>query len=68
MRWKAWKKSALINDDIKKLRVPVPDMKTQEIIVKELDRRRTEVRSLKEKADAKWAAAKAEFERALLEG
>lgn len=56
------------NDDIKKLRIPVPDTKTQETIMKELDHRRSEARILKQKAEVEWAAVKTEFERELLEG
>lgn len=48
------------------LRIPLPNLAEQEIIVQEAERRGAEARRLRRQAGQDWAAAKARFERRLL--
>ena len=54
------------NDDVKNLYIPIPSLSVQRRIEEELQRRRTEARTLKQQAENEWAEAKAKFEKALL--
>ena len=58
----------LTNDDVENLRVPIPGIGTQEVIVAEVVRRREEVRRLRAEAEAGWREAKEWFEGELLGG
>lgn len=56
----------LAPEDIRKLRVPVPEPAVQERVVAELQHRRHEARRLRLEAVAGWADARARFEARLL--
>ena len=56
----------LTNDDVENLQVPIPGIRTQEVIVAEVVRRREEVRRLRAEAEAGWREAKEWFEGELL--
>lgn len=57
----------LTNDDVVNLIVPIPrDIKAQSKIVTELQKRRSQARSLREEAERQWREAKEKFEKALL--
>lgn len=58
----------LTDRDVADLRIPIPDMETQEVIANEIIRRREESRCLRTEAEAGWQAAKAWFEGELLGG
>lgn len=57
----------LTDQDVADLRIPIPDMETQEAIANEIIRRREESRRLRAEAEAGWQKAKAWFEGQLLE-
>lgn len=57
----------ITNEDVRDLYVPIPNMAVQEEIVKELKHRRTQARKLKREAEREWSAAKARFDKELLE-
>lgn len=50
------------NDEVVKLRIPIPDMAVQEAIASEIIRRREESRRLRSEAESGWHAAKEWFE------
>lgn len=50
------------NDEVVNLRIPIPDMGTQETIANEVIRRREEARRLRAEAEAGWVAAREWFE------
>ena len=52
----------LSNDEVVNLRIPVPDMGTQETIANEVIRRREESRRLRAEAESGWQAAREWFE------
>lgn len=54
------------NDDVKNLYIPIPSLSVQRRIEEELQRRRTEARTLKQQAENEWTEAKAQFEKELL--
>jgi hypothetical protein len=56
----------LANEDVTELVVPIPPLALQKTIAAEHHRRRDEARRLRQKAEADWQRAKAEFEAALL--
>ncbi len=56
----------LTDRDVADLRIPIPDMETQETIANEIIRRREESRRLRSEAESGWQAAKAWFEGELL--
>ena len=56
------------NDDVRNLRVPVPSIDIQYIIVKEMRNRLERSRLLKREVEAEWAEAKERFERELIGG
>lgn len=57
----------LTNEDVVNLVVPIPrDVKQQQKIVAELQRRRTQARQLREEAESAWREAKSQFEKKLL--
>lgn len=58
----------LAEADVVDLQVPIPDVRTQRVIVEELRMRREEVRRLQRRASADWEAAKARFEKQTREG
>jgi restriction endonuclease S subunit len=53
-------------DDVRNLRIPVPNKDIQKEIVAETHRRKTLARQLKQEAEQDWATAKAQFEKELL--
>lgn len=55
------------NDEVVNLRIPIPDMGTQETIANEVIRRREEARRLRAEAEAGWQAAREWFEKEILE-
>jgi type I restriction enzyme S subunit len=57
---------AIIQDEIKKALIPIPDESIQREIVVEAGSRKIAARALRAKAETEWAAAKARFERELL--
>ena len=56
----------LTDQDVANLRIPVPDMETQETIANEVIRRRDEARRLRSESEAGWQKAKSWFEVELL--
>ena len=58
----------LTDRDVADLRIPIPDMETQEALANEIIRRREESRWLRAEAESGWQAAKAWFEGELLGG
>ena len=56
----------LTDQDVANLRVPVPDIKTQETIANKIIRRRDEARRLRSESEAGWQKAKSWFEVELL--
>lgn len=50
------------NDEVVNLRIPIPDMGTQETIANEVIRRREEARRLRAEAESGWQAAREWFE------
>jgi restriction endonuclease S subunit len=54
------------NDDVRNLRIPVPEDDVQRTIVAEMQRRKTLARKLKQEAEQDWVVAKAQFEKELL--
>ena len=57
---------AITEDELLKIQIPTPLLQIQKRIVAELSRRRTEARRLRDEAEREWAAAKKNFEEALL--
>jgi len=58
----------LTNDDVVNLVIPIPDLRVQQTITAEVNRRREQARQLRAQAAAEWDAAKARFEEKLLGG
>jgi restriction endonuclease S subunit len=56
------------NDDVRNLRIPIPSMSNQRIIIDEIRKRIERSRQLIHEADIEWIAAKEEFERELMGG
>jgi restriction endonuclease S subunit len=59
---------AIIQDEMKKVVIPIPDKDIQNKIVKEAIHRKSNAHQLKREAEAEWAAAKTTFEQELLGG
>jgi len=56
----------LANEDVFRLRIPIPKLSVQKKIQKEIADSREKARSLRAEAEQEWEKAKARFERALL--
>ncbi|MEH1893071.1 MAG: restriction endonuclease subunit S [Nostoc sp.] len=52
--------------EVEDIKVLLPDLEVQRSLVAEIEKRRTEARQLRQKAEAEWEAAKSRFERKLL--
>jgi restriction endonuclease S subunit len=56
------------NEDVRNLRIPIPSMSIQSIIIDEMRKRSERSRQLKHEVDIEWLAAKEKFERELIGG
>ena len=57
---------AITEEELKRILIPIPDEKSQRLIVDELNKRRLKASRLREEAIREWEAAKTRFEAQLL--